>query len=63
MAINRETTMRVPTYLKKELVARLDDEATQRGIPRNQLMGLILDAYFLDEATHAAEGVEEDEEK
>lgn len=63
MAINRETTLRITGYINKGLVAKLDSEAMQRGIPRNQLINLILDAYFLDEETHEAEGVKGNEQK
>lgn len=63
MAINRETTMVVPTYMKKVLVAKLDEEAVQRSMNRNQLINLILDAYFLDEETHEAEEVKENEKE
>ena len=61
--INHETTARVVTYLKKEVVAKLDAEAMERGMSRSQIIGIMLDAYILQMEMDEAEGVRENEKK
>lgn len=63
MAYNQETTAEIKVYLHHHVVAKLNEDAYQKGVSRSRLIGSIIEDYILDEETHEAEEVKKNEEK